>query len=512
MLIPLIGIGILFFVIGIGFVLKSYLSTPNENTMVPLVELQKAKTELAQSKEAEARWKSQFDQVTRDAQTFKKNFEEIKVREDKLTKTLEEFQSSSKEGMYKATVEQLETELAMIKSKAESQAKDALEIVDTLNKENENFKNQIEAANQRIKELEPQIVSKGTIEENIRSLEKEKKETETMLETLKKEHQILLDEFNQKLSEFEQIKNTFQTEKSGDEERFSRTTAMIDVLNNEKNALIKEKDRYIAIVDQMKEDIDMIKKEGARHLTQAMDHLRLENDHLRQQLQELTEKLQLWEIQMTSLQKESQDSWFSSNQIIKDLRNENQSFQTQLQESLTKIQELQIELEIIRKKSEEELTHALDTVERLRKDKDSVFNARDELEINLQKTKAVNLTLLEKEDLVQYEIVKNRAQALGLEKLCEELKFGIEARTKEITNLKEENGLLLQMKLETEQNLQNLKKSHAQLIKKDKLSQAELEKSRNQLAIIEKAYSVFRNKFEDIDSINNEPQNESGPT
>ena len=48
---------------------------------------------------------------------------------------------------------------------------------------------------------------------------------------------------------------------------------------------------------------------------------------------------------------------------------------------------------------------------------------------NSKKAEELNAHLLQKDQMIQYELTKNRAQALGLEKICEDFKTQIESMT-----------------------------------------------------------------------------------
>ena len=62
----------------------------------------------------------------------------------------------------------------------------------------------------------------------------------------------------------------------------------------------------------------------------------------------------------------------------------------------------------------------------LKKEKEELTQREAELIRNLQKLKEFNAYLLEKENILEYELAKNRAQALGLEKICEDFKIQLD--------------------------------------------------------------------------------------
>ncbi|MBI5149531.1 MAG: hypothetical protein HZA28_02005 [Candidatus Omnitrophica bacterium] len=77
-----------------------------------------------------------------------------------------------------------------------------------------------------------------------------------------------------------------------------------------------------------------------------------------------------------------------------------------------------------------QLAQALGKVGELNQERDHLMQARVALEENLGKTRDFNAYLLEKEKVLHYELTKQRAQALGLEKICEDFKIQIDDLTK----------------------------------------------------------------------------------
>ncbi len=88
-------------------------------------------------------------------------------------------------------------------------------------------------------------------------------------------------------------------------------------------------------------------------------------------------------------------------------------------EQKAKVNSLEEELVSLRKIKEER--------EQLEKEKNELSSAKTTLEENLKKTADLNKILLEQEKILREELIKNRAQVLGLEKICAEFKIQIEA-------------------------------------------------------------------------------------
>lgn len=84
---------------------------------------------------------------------------------------------------------------------------------------------------------------------------------------------------------------------------------------------------------------------------------------------------------------------------------------------------------------DKQLSHALAEVGEFKKEREQLLQARDGLERDFTKIKDMNTYLLEKEKLLQYELTKERAQSLGLERICEDFKIQIDEMAKSgVTN------------------------------------------------------------------------------
>ena len=182
--------------------------------------------------------------------------------------------------------------------------------------------------------------------------------------------------------------------------------------------------------------------------------------------------------------------------IEEELKTKNRDLQTQWEASLAKIGSLENDLSS-KKKAEEDLQKAT-TVQNLESEKEALLKAKNEAETQLQKIQETHVIFQKKEEMLHYEVTKSRAQAFGLEKLCEDFKSKIEMHLQEIRNLKEENHSFHQLYEETLKDLEAMKASYEELSKKEQLSHSELERNRAQLLDLEKVYSDFRAKLENV--------------
>jgi chromosome segregation ATPase len=193
-----------------------------------------------------------------------------------------------------------------------------------------------------------------------------------------------------------------------------------------------------------KEVVEELKSKNAYLLERDRENVfrieRLENDLLAAQ-REINEK---------------QDKW---HQTASDLKEEKESLFAEFHEKEEQLQKVRASLDLIEKTNnqrlneanraidvlkaqrresdraqvealERKLSDAIASAEVLRKEKEDLLQARASLEQNFQKVKEFNTHLIEKTKLLQYESTKQRAQALGLERVCEDFKIQIEEKYK----------------------------------------------------------------------------------
>ncbi len=322
MIYVLIGVGVVLFTIGTSFVLKAYLNTPSENTIVPKPEFDKVKLELTQTKDFESKLKWQIEQLKIELETAQQNFEVSKGKEETVLKNLQEWQTKtvSSEEIYKTTIHQLETELNLLREKAETQAKDALEMVTSLTAENESLNGNSEALKLKDQELE---------------------KNKELLKTLTADNERLK-------SDLESSRNSL--------EELNKQKDQVAQLTSEKESLAK--------------DLEIAQ----------------------QKVQQLNTAL-----------------------LVK-------------QEALS--------YELTKSQAENKYDSRLAGLEN---EKIALLAVQTDLRRDLEKIKEINVVLLKKEEMIQYELTKARAQAMGLEKISEDFKTEIEKQLKQIHDLKAEN-------------------------------------------------------------------------
>jgi chromosome segregation ATPase len=107
-----------------------------------------------------------------------------------------------------------------------------------------------------------------------------------------------------------------------------------------------------------------------------------------------------------------------------------------------------------------------------------------------------NSTLEENNKFLQYELTKSRAQAAGLERICENSRKQFEEIARGIREVETDNQALKSQTHHLERSLVDFKKLNTELLKREKLTQFEIEKNLDQIRDLEDIYGVFRSRLE----------------
>lgn len=143
------------------------------------------------------------------------------------------------------------------------------------------------------------------------------------------------------------------------------------------------------------------------------------------------------------------------NVLLRRLEDENRTLLAQAEEKDGQIQDVRKNLELMQKSNNQKLNEAHETIsllqvqkqegdrarenmlnkelseamsklETLNQEKEDLSRAKTDLENNLRHIKEVNAHLLGREKILRHELTKNRAQAIGWEKICGDFKTQIE--------------------------------------------------------------------------------------
>jgi chromosome segregation ATPase len=182
------------------------------------------------------------------------------------------------------------------------------------------------------------------------------------------------------------------------------------------------------------------------------------NEQLEQKLEALTsenqkikesqlEKVKFLEEQLAIIQKEK-ERLLPNRQLLDGLKEKGELFEKRYAENKIQQEELRTFIRTLESEKKElmqsqklgadkseldALSHRLESsiaaIEALKGENKDLQRFNQDLKNDFEKTQEYNTHLIEKEKLMEYELSKNRAQTLGLEKICEDFKVQIESLT-----------------------------------------------------------------------------------
>lgn len=249
--------------------------------------------------------------------------------------------------------------------------------------------------------------------------------------------------------EFQALSQKAARQAQEDHQRMVQITSERDQAHKQDEEKIKALEERIAVMRAEKEQL-LLSKE-------VVGELKSEKEYLLQRDRENASRIERLENELLTARKEineRQDKWHQS---VSELKEEKESLFAKIQEKEDLLRKAEVSLDLIEKTnnqrlneanraidvlkaqrqesekvqaetSERKLADALAAAEVLKKEKEDLLQAQASLEQNLQKVKELNAHLSEKTKLLQYELTKQRAQSLGLERICEDFKVQIEEK------------------------------------------------------------------------------------
>lgn len=241
-------------------------------------------------------------------------------------------------------------------------------------------------------------------------------------------------------------------------------------LTYENNKLKKQVEEREAAFQRLTIDIDAAKKDYEQLLSQEgskADDLQKDIARLAQEKEELLlkkdqesiSKVTQLETEIAAARQADADREAQFNETLSRLQAENQGLLEQGQENQKQVERLRSNIELMQKINNQKLNEANEAMHRLevqrserdriqqelldkqlsqalaevgefKKEREQLRQAHDGLERDFTKIKDMNTYLLEKEKLLQYELTKERAQSLGLERICEDFNIQIDEMAK----------------------------------------------------------------------------------
>ncbi len=517
---------VVFLALGITFIIKAVLMPPRENIKKISAELLKEQHELKASHENETKLKAQLAELKRDLETAQNNIHTTMAQEEAALKKLQEIQT--KENEYREQISTLENQLAETRREAQTEIKNALELINTLRTENQALKEETQSFQTKIVELKDDINARQTqsaaqqlqVNEQINILRQEndnlikRQEELQKLEGIKEElhiarqtlqdsltkNKILVDALNadkQNLQEqIEKLKQNLLIAQNEKQELAFKITTSVNQLTKENRAFAADKAKDAALIEDLQKQVAAFKSQNIDELTTLVQSLKSENALLLakidNQLQEIREKES--QIEAWQRQKESHEAAVAE-RSLEELKTQNRFLQEELREKIERVNALENQLAGFEKDDENRVGEWRQAVNRLTEEKNAADTSRIDLERNIVKVKEFNKTLLEKEQMLHYELTKSRAQAMGFEQISQDFKTEIERYNKDISQLRLENKQFKEQLTVDAAKIAALQQANTELSRQNRIAEFELAKSREQLSTVEKAYADFQQKL-----------------
>lgn len=271
-------------------------------------------------------------------------------------------------------------------------------------------------------------------QERLKDNEKKSQRDQAAIDNLTKERlkaNSLINEQQEKINQMEESieKYKLMTEML---EGLKKRNEEIDSLNCEYaqkiSSLEKSNEQLKALMDlrdhlakKIEQDAAIIKEQKDR-----IDDLEGQKTYVKKSLDEYESSLKDRELQLEADKKileEQKKAMLDNLKNMKTVQDENIG----LKEALSSLENnlASFKKESIKKSKDAELK-----IEHMDKGKEELFRNILELELRFNKLKEYNSYLLTKEKVLQYELTKNRAKALGFEKICEDFKSRIDESEK----------------------------------------------------------------------------------
>jgi chromosome segregation ATPase len=321
---------------------------------------------------------------------------------------------------------------------------------------------------------QPQPIIENSSQQQIQNLLEEKKRLAEALEreVSSKEMKTLMEQDRKEFSE--RIQQLGQAEES-----IQHLTKDNDALSKKLDAKEREIHNVQEQMEKLRQDFqksfsqppDWVKKVEEQTKQVSSDHdlletLRGENTLLYQSKEEMTWQMRELERELAVL-KDNQDRTSPEiGETLRQLTSENKNIKEQLNASERYLIDLQKDLEVASQIKDQKLNEAYTAISALKskeltiENQEEVGRLREELgnkqakmeilsqenqklvdikarfEKELEDIKAINVQWQEKNRLGEYALTKSRAQAIGLERICEDFKNQIEELNRQLEELK----------------------------------------------------------------------------
>ena len=364
------AIVITLFVIGVSLLLKGYMNTPNPATVVPLEKLIQTQNDLHASQAETVKLKLQMDTLALKIDEMKTQLTEAKKREEIITAM------RIKENENLEKIHALEMDLNFLSQKADQQAQEAIEVINLLRAESEQFKKE--------------LAQRSAVDP----------------------------------AEIEKLNNEIQTLHTQLQERD------VSIKKIEDEAVKKIEVTFSAQIQQLTDELTKAQAQ-INQLNTANQKLTAELEPLRQELttmQETAAKLKDSQAPAVPTEAAGAESKAAASAEIQKLTDELTKAQSdsrkQIEEAQAQIKQLTADLAASReaftqaKQKQEAAIVSVPPVEAAT----NWIKEKEQLESQLKKLQDINKHLIEKEKILQLELTKSRMRVIGLERIWEDFK------------------------------------------------------------------------------------------
>ncbi len=251
--------------------------------------------------------------------------------------------------------------------------------------------------------------------------------------------------------------------------------------------------------EDLRADIEGLRQSNARLNNEELPHLKAECSAFKLQMDAGNMEISRLEAENSRLRSEK-----TPEPEKRDIEGAVRSqYQGRIDELIVQVKELQRDNELLRapkavlpeKVQGDPFSHA-EAVDALRDDLEVLRSEKARMEARIEEMEEVARGEQEKSEHLSYELTKSRAHAVGVERICDNARRQFEGISREAHDTEHDNALLKRQSNALEQSLIDFKRLNCELLKREKLTQFELEHNRAQLKDLEHIYEVFRSRLQ----------------
>lgn len=232
------------------------------------------------------------------------------------------------------------------------------------------------------------------------------------IETIKKEYERLRAEQESQMGDLKER----LAQLNRDKEQLLLSREIVDELKAENQRLQEREDGHRSKIGRLEKEVSEAGQAALGHQSQfgeKIEQMQAENQHLLRGLKEKEEQLRQLMADLELTQKVNNQKLNEAQRAMDFLRIQKEESARMLEEALSK-----------------QLSEAAASIEHLKREKEEWVAVKAVLEEHLQKAETQNARLVERESALRHDLAKQRAQTLGLEKICEDFKIQIDEMSK----------------------------------------------------------------------------------